>query len=304
MAFFQRRNPSQSQKTAQEKSDSHQPLSRQDFITTATLGLGALVVAQVFREPESGKRDTSSSRKIPPDKDPRNVESETPLDHASLQDHQSLLHASESPTTPSQAAIDLIKSFEGFRSKAYLCPAGKPTIGYGHTRGVALGDALGSESEAVRLLYRDLQSHTESVLRVFRDIPLTQQQLDALTSADFNASCLKNGTTGFAQYARSVLPELNSTRDPDRRLELQQELVSYLCRYNRADGELLDGLLRRRLSEGLLLAGTKDPIISSAEYKKFKRDVCDCLKTDTPHPRRLIREMVSRSFKSRGLSRQ
>jgi hypothetical protein len=147
-------------------------------------------------------------------------------------------------------------------------------------------------------------THTENVLRVFRDIPLTQQQLDALTSAEFNTSCLKNGTTGFARYARSVLPELNSTRDPDRRLELQKELVSYLCRYNRADGKLLDGLLRRRLSEGLLLAGTKDPVISSAEYQKLKKDARDCLQTDAPPPRRLIREMVSRSFKSRGLSRQ
>ena len=29
--------------------------------------------------------------------------------------------------------LDLIKQFEGFIPKAYLCPAGKLTIGYGHT---------------------------------------------------------------------------------------------------------------------------------------------------------------------------
>jgi len=29
--------------------------------------------------------------------------------------------------------LDLIKKFEGFSSKPYLCPAGIPTIGYGNT---------------------------------------------------------------------------------------------------------------------------------------------------------------------------
>jgi lysozyme len=32
----------------------------------------------------------------------------------------------------SQTGIDFIKKYEGFSAKIYLCPAGKPTIGYGH----------------------------------------------------------------------------------------------------------------------------------------------------------------------------
>jgi GH24 family phage-related lysozyme (muramidase) len=38
-----------------------------------------------------------------------------------------------------QNGIDLIKSFEGLFLKAYLCPAGILTIGYGHTRTVTAG---------------------------------------------------------------------------------------------------------------------------------------------------------------------
>jgi lysozyme len=31
-----------------------------------------------------------------------------------------------------KAGLDLVKQHEGFRAKAYICPAGKLTIGYGH----------------------------------------------------------------------------------------------------------------------------------------------------------------------------
>ena len=44
--------------------------------------------------------------------------------------------------TTSQAGIDLISKFEGCYLKAYLCPAGVPTIGYGHTKGVTVGMAI------------------------------------------------------------------------------------------------------------------------------------------------------------------
>lgn len=40
---------------------------------------------------------------------------------------------------------NLIKAFEGYRSEAYLCPAGKWTIGYGHTSGVKEGDTCTKE---------------------------------------------------------------------------------------------------------------------------------------------------------------
>ena len=36
-------------------------------------------------------------------------------------------------TKTGTAGIDMIKSFEGFRSAPYKCPAGIPTIGYGAT---------------------------------------------------------------------------------------------------------------------------------------------------------------------------
>ena len=38
----------------------------------------------------------------------------------------------QSPLTTSPRGLELIRSFEKFEPKAYLCPAGKWTIGYGH----------------------------------------------------------------------------------------------------------------------------------------------------------------------------
>ena len=56
----------------------------------------------------------------------------------------------------SKKGIDLIKRFEGCRLKAYKCPAGVWTIGYGHTSGVKQGDTI-SQQQADSWLRYDLR---------------------------------------------------------------------------------------------------------------------------------------------------
>ena len=48
--------------------------------------------------------------------------------------------------------LELIKHFEGCELKAYLCPAGVWTIGYGHTKGVKEGDVITAEEADAMLL--------------------------------------------------------------------------------------------------------------------------------------------------------
>jgi len=85
-------------------------------------------------------------------------------------------------TSPS--GIALIKHFEGFAERAYLCPAGYPTIGYGHVvRGNMPGEI--SEAYADRLLAEDLRSIEAAVRRLIR-VPLSQNQFDVLVSFTFN----------------------------------------------------------------------------------------------------------------------
>lgn len=81
---------------------------------------------------------------------------------------------------------DLIRHFEGCHLKAYLCPAGIPTIGYGHTRTVTLADArqgrMISREAAEALLALDLKPLETLVA----PLGLAEHQAGALVSLGFN----------------------------------------------------------------------------------------------------------------------
>jgi lysozyme len=94
----------------------------------------------------------------------------------------------------SEQGIALLKDREGVRLKAYLCSAGVPTIGVGHTAGVKLGDTC-TEQQALEWLREDLQWSEAAVRQV--KVPLEQHQFDALVSFVFNV--------GQGQFATSTL---------------------------------------------------------------------------------------------------
>lgn len=87
--------------------------------------------------------------------------------------------------------IKVIKEFEGFRARPYLCTAGVPTIGYGSTRYadgkyVTLQDAPISTTDAEALLYATLATEYESAVNRYVQVPLNQNQYDALVSFVYN----------------------------------------------------------------------------------------------------------------------
>lgn len=141
--------------------------------------------------------------------------------------------------TIGKAGLDLIKHFEGLRLEAYICPAGVPTIGYGSTRGVRLGDRI-SEAQAEALLRRDLLRFERAVNDLVK-VPLTQGQFDALVSFAYNV--------GEGSLASStLLKRLNAGR--------YAEAADQFLRWNKArvNGRLtaLPGLTRRREAERAL----------------------------------------------------
>jgi lysozyme len=95
----------------------------------------------------------------------------------------------------SEKGLNLIKKEEKFMAKRYLCPAGKPTIGYGHVilaSEAHLNTATLTETQASELLVKDVtrQYGAHVAKRLTRAV--TQNQFDAMVSLCFNI-----GTGGF-----------------------------------------------------------------------------------------------------------
>lgn len=85
--------------------------------------------------------------------------------------------------------LDIVREAEGLRLSAYLCPAGIPTIGYGHTKGVKLGDTC-TKQQAEEWLENDFFMAKNDVRAVVK-VPLRENQLDALASFVFNLGVRK-----------------------------------------------------------------------------------------------------------------
>lgn len=92
---------------------------------------------------------------------------------------------------------------EGLRLKAYLDSAGVPTIGYGHTKGVRMGDRC-TLQQAEAWLDEDLDTAELCVARKVK-VPLTDNQFAALVVFVFNV-----GVNAFA--TSTLLRVLNQGR--------------------------------------------------------------------------------------------
>lgn len=128
--------------------------------------------------------------------------------------------------------IPIIKQYEGLKLEAYLCPAGIPTIGYGHTRGVKLGQKI-SAAQAEVFLDHDYEEAEDAVKRLIT-VPLTDNQLGALTSFVFNL--------GEGKLLGSTLRrKLNSGDYKGAAAEFDKWVYS--------GGKKLNGLIARRTAE-------------------------------------------------------
>jgi len=132
----------------------------------------------------------------------------------------------------SHKGIALIKEFEGLRLKAYKCPGGVWTIGYGHTAGVQPGMVI-SEAQAEEYLMADLIA-SEKYLNDLR-LAINQNQFDALISFIYNV--------GTGNFSRSTL--LRKVRANPQDNSIMDEFLRWVY----SKGRVLPGLQRRRLAE-------------------------------------------------------
>ncbi len=159
----------------------------------------------------------------------------------------------------SETGVALIKAFEGFSSVLYNDPAGHCTIGYGHLvhHGPCDGSEPGefrdgiSEERATEILLDDASGACDTVESAVV-VPLNQSQFDALVSFTFNV--------GSGNFLDSTL--LRKLNEGD-----YGAVPPQLDRWVFADGQVFEGLVRRRRAEGRLFAeGVLDVSLTEAFF--------------------------------------
>jgi len=155
-----------------------------------------------------------------------------------------------------QPAVELIKKFEGCRLEAYLCPAGVWTIGYGHTGTNVKAGLKITQADAEALLLSDIERFARAV-DTWIKVDLTNNQRCALISFTFNV--------GIGALQESTLRKrLNNGEDPVK------VAMEELPRWNKGDGKILEGLVRRRRAEVELFCHGVKPVTNDVKLTPDK----------------------------------
>lgn len=157
------------------------------------------------------------------------------------------------PWPIAMAAVAEIAESEGLRLKAYRCPAGVWTIGWGETDGVRPGDTC-SKEQADRWLLEDVTDRTKAV-RLMCSVEPSENELGALVSLAYNigleglrrSTAMRQHNAGNRQAAARAFALWNKARNP-RTGQL----------------EVLDGLTARRAREAALYLTPDDPADAGA----------------------------------------
>ena len=135
----------------------------------------------------------------------------------------------------SASALVAIALHEGYRENAYVPLAGDvPTIGFGTTTGVKLGDKTSPE-KALQAALRDIQKF-EGALKQCVNVPLTQGEYDVYISLSYNI--------GSNSFCRSTLVKKLNGQD-------YEGACKEILRWDKFQGQRLPGLTKRRQEEYL-----------------------------------------------------
>jgi lysozyme len=141
---------------------------------------------------------------------------------------------------PPDELLDLIRRFEGLRLRPYLCPAGVPTIGYGHTGPeVTMRSPPISRSLAEAWLEEDAARACAMAIRISPALAIDRARLAAIADFVYNL--------GSGRYKASTLRRRVDAGDWD-------DAAEQLGRWVWGGGRKLPGLVTRRAAEAVLLA--------------------------------------------------
>lgn len=137
-----------------------------------------------------------------------------------------------------KATVDLVKEFEGFRAKAYKCPAGVWTIGYGTTASAGVGV---TPKDGMTITKSDAEAYLQAALDKFADqiapsitAPTNSNEFGAFVSLAYNI--------GPGAFKKSSALRLFNAGD-------KEGAAKAILMWNKAGGKVLKGLTRRREAE-------------------------------------------------------
>lgn len=133
----------------------------------------------------------------------------------------------------SAAALVGIALHEGYRDEAYIpVPGDVPTIGFGTTEGVKMGDRITAPRALVRLL--DHANEFETAVRRCAPVPMYQHEFDAYVSLTYNI--------GAGAFCSSTLVRKLKVGD-------YAGACAEILRWDKFNGQPLPGLTKRRREE-------------------------------------------------------
>lgn len=154
--------------------------------------------------------------------------------------------------------LEHIKRWEGLRLKAYLCPGGAWTVGYGHTSAagapLTVKGMVVDAGRAEAMLRQDLRRYEAAVAAAAPGAALSDNQFSALVSFAYNV--------GLEVFQKSRIPAFIKAGD-------YHAVPAELMRYVYAKGKRLEGLVNRRAAEAGLWA--KGDFVASAAVRADKR---------------------------------
>lgn len=155
---------------------------------------------------------------------------------------------------PSQKCIDLIKDCEGFRSEAYQDSAGIWTIGIGtikYPNGIPVKQHdQCTLQQAEEWLMHELQSASHSVNNLIFNIPINQNQFDALVSFVYNLGAFALSNSTLYRKARQNPNDETIYKYNPQDLPRSCEFLKWIT----VKGITIKGLVNRRKKEADLYA--------------------------------------------------
>ena len=149
--------------------------------------------------------------------------------------------------------LNIIKESEGLRLKAYKCPSGVWTIGYGHTgKDVKKGMVI-TEEKATELLKRDIARFERHVSAYNKIYNFTSNEFSALVSFAFNLGSI----TGLTKNG----------------IRTKQQIANKMLEYCYAGGKKLNGLYKRRQEERKLFLKKNNNNVSELNNSKNEENI-------------------------------